>query len=218
MKIHKLTCPVCSTDVEIQPNRRCYSCPYCGTKIYLDDGTKHEEITKNTTYSTIHPGEAKIKGTRIEALWKVPVYCAVSSWISFYLTVYLGGFFFTVKTAGADGVTQVSADPVRSAIFQAVLFLLVLLVGGLWAFRSMSKTEIAASAGIASATYLLIVLAQLSIPNFPLSLSITLAYIQNWTGILSSFLLKLTDNLTLSVILSSFAPLLFIPFGRKPAP
>ena len=152
---------------------------------------------------------------RIQTLWKVPVYCAISSWVSFYLTVYIGGFFFTVQTLGADGVTQVSADPIRSAIFNGVLFLLVLLVGGLWAVCSMTKAEVAVSAGIASGIYLLIVLAQLYILNFPLSLSITLAYIQNWTGTLSSFLLKLTNNLTLSVILSSFAPLLFIPFGKK---
>lgn len=152
---------------------------------------------------------------RIRTLWKVPVYCVVASWISFYLTVYLGGFFFTVKTVGADGVTQVSADPIRSAIFNAVLFLIVLLVGGLWAFRSMSKAEIAASSAIASGIFLLIVLAQLYIPSFPISLSIRLAYIQNWTGTVSSFLLKLTDNLTVSVILSSFSPMLFILFGRK---
>ena len=151
----------------------------------------------------------------METLWKVPVYCAVASWISFYLTVYLGGFFFTVKTVGADGIMQVSADPMRSAIFNAVLFLIVLLVGGLWAFRSMSKAEVAVSSAIASGIYLLIVLAQLYIPGFPLSLSVTLAYIQNWTSTVSSLLLKATDNLTISVILSSFSPLLFIPFGRK---
>lgn len=152
---------------------------------------------------------------RIQTLWKIPVYCAAASWVSFYLTVYLGGPFFTVSTVGADGVTELSADPVRSAIFSGVLFLAVLLVGGLWVVRSMTKAEAAVSAGIASGIYLLIVLAQLCIPNFPLSLSVALAYIQNWTGTLSSLLLKLTDNLTLSVILSSFAPLLFIPFGRK---
>ena len=152
---------------------------------------------------------------RIQLLWKVPVYCVVASWISFYLTVYLGGFFFTVKTVGADGVTQVSADPIRSAIFNAALFLIVLLVGGLWVFRSMTKREIAVSSGIASGVYLLIVLSQLIIPNFPLSLSITLAYIQNWTGTLSSLLMKLTNSLTVSVVVSSFAPLMFIPFGRK---
>ena len=154
---------------------------------------------------------------RIQTLWKVPVYCAVASWISFYLTAYMGGFFFTVKTVDADGIVNLSADPLRSAIFNAVLFLIVWLLGGLWVRRSMTKMEVAASAGIASGIYLLIVLAQLCMANFPLSLSVTLAYIQNWTAILSSFMLKLTDELDLSVIVSCFAPLLFIPFGRKTA-
>ena len=153
---------------------------------------------------------------RIQTLWKVPVYCAAASWISFYLTVYLGRYFFIVKTVGADGMTQVSIDPFRSAIFYAACFLIVLLVGGLWVFRSMSKAEIRISAGIAAGIYLIMVLAQLYIPNFPPSLSMPLAYIQNWTGTLSSFLMELTDNVTISAILSSFAPLLFIPFGRKP--
>jgi hypothetical protein len=153
---------------------------------------------------------------RIQTLWKVPVYCAAASWISFYLTVYLGRYFFIVKTVGADGMTQVSIDPFRSAIFYAACFLIVLLVGGLRVFRSMSKAEIRISAGITAGIYLIMVLAQLYIPNFPPSLSMPLAYIQNWTGTLSSFLMELTDNVTISAILSSFAPLLFIPFGRKP--
>lgn len=151
----------------------------------------------------------------VKTLWKVPVYCAAASWVSFYATVYLGGAFFTVKTVGADGIVQVSADPVRSALFHAGLFLVVLLAGGLWALRSMSKGEIAVSAAIASGIYLLMVLVQLYIPGFPFAVSVKLAYIQNWTGTASSFLLKLTDNLTVSAILSSFAPLLFIPFGRR---
>lgn len=152
---------------------------------------------------------------RIKTLWKVPVYCAVSSWISFYITVYLGGFFFTVKTVGADGVTQVSVDPVRSLIFNIVLFLVVLLVGGLWVLRSMTKKEIAVSAGIASAIYLLIVLAQLYVPDFAISFLLALAYVQNWKGIISSCLIRLTDNVTLSAILSCFAPMLFVFFGKK---
>lgn len=152
---------------------------------------------------------------RIKTLWKVPVFCAVAGWVSFYLTVYLGGLFFTVKTVVADGSTQVSADPVRSAIFHAVLFLIVLLVGGLWAFRSMTKAEIAVSAGIASAAYLIIDLAQLFWSGFPVGISMMLAYFQSWPGILASFLVKITDNITLACVLSSFAPLLFILFGEK---
>ena len=152
---------------------------------------------------------------RFNTLWRVPVFCIVFSWISYYLTVYIGGFFFTVKPVGADGITQLSADPLRSAIFNGFLFLIVLLLGGLWAFRSMTKAEIGVSAAIASALYLAIVLAQLYIPSFPLSLSIKLAMVQNWTGTLSSFLIKLTNNFQLSVLLSNLAPFLFVPFGKK---
>ena len=146
-------------------------------------------------------------------LWKVPVYCAVASRISFYATVYLGRFFFVVQEMGADGVIQVSADPIRSAIFNGVLFLIVLFVGGLWAFRNMTKKEIAVSAAIMTAVYLLLDLAQIVAPNY--STSLFFAYIQNWNAIPASCLFSLTDNLTASAIISSFSPLLFILFGRK---
>ena len=152
---------------------------------------------------------------RVNTLWRVPVFCIVSSWISYYITVYLGGLFFTVKTVGVDGVMEVSADPLRSAIFNGLLFLAVLLVGGLWAFRAMTRAEIAVSAGIISAAYLAVVLAQLFSVSFPLTLSVKLAAFQNWTGILASFFMKLTDHFDLSVLLASFAPFLFVPFGRK---
>lgn len=146
-------------------------------------------------------------------LWKVPVYCAVASWISFYITAYLGQFFFVVKEIGTDGVVDISVDPVRSAIFNGVLFLLILLTGGLWAFRNMSKQEIIASSAIASAIYLLIALCELMIKGF--SFSLILTYIQNWISIPNSFIYSLSDNLAISAIISSFSPLLFILFGKK---
>ena len=34
---------------------------------------------------------------QVKTLWKIPVYCVVASWISFYITVYLGQLFFVVK-------------------------------------------------------------------------------------------------------------------------
>lgn len=152
---------------------------------------------------------------RTNTLWRIPVFCIVSSWISYYITVYIGGFIFTVQTVGADGITELSVDPLRSALFNGLLFVIILLLGGLWAFRSMTKAEIAVSAAIISIIYLVVALAQLYISSFPLSLSVKLASIQNWTGTLASFLLKLTDNFQFSVLLSNLAPFLFIPFGKK---
>lgn len=154
---------------------------------------------------------------RINVLWRVPMFCFVSSWISYYVTVYLGGRFFTVSTVGTDGIIELSADPLRSAVFHGSLFLFILLLGGLWAFRSMTKAEICVSATITSAVYLGIALAQMCISSFPLSLSIKLAMLQNWTGTISSFLMKLTNHLPLSVLLSNLAPFLYVPFGKNAA-
>ncbi len=151
---------------------------------------------------------------RPHTLWRVPVYCLLSGVVTFLLTAYFGGLFFGVQTSGPDGAILLSIDPVRSALFNGVLFLTVLMIGGFVILRSMTKAEIALSAAIAIGFYLSITLLQILLPNFPLSVSVALAYVQNWSGILSSFLVRLTGQLYLSAILACFAPALFIPFGK----
>ena len=146
-------------------------------------------------------------------LWRVPVFCIIASWLSYYITIY-GGFLYVVRTTGADGAVEVSVDPLRSTIFQGVLFLAILLLGGLWAFRSMTKLEIAASAALISALYLVVILLQLYLPGFPPALSVWLAPFQNWKGILSSLLLRFM-NFHLALAASAFVPFLFVPFGRR---
>lgn len=150
---------------------------------------------------------------RPRTLWRVPVFCIIASWLSYYITIY-GGFFYVVRTTGADGAVEVSVDPLRSTLFQGVLFLAILLLGGLWAFRSMTKLEIAASAALISALYLVVILLQLYLPGFPPALSVWLAPFQNWKGILSSLLLRFI-NFHLALAASAFAPFLFVPFGRR---
>lgn len=151
---------------------------------------------------------------RPNTLWRVPVLCSLFSILSFYITVYLGGLFFTVKNPGADGVIELSIDPLRHWIFDGCLFILVLLVGGLWAFRSMTKAEIAVSAAILSGFHLIVTVSQLLF-DLPIGLSTSLAYIQNWQGTLASCLHKLTASFEFSVILPCFAPFLFVPFGKN---
>ena len=150
---------------------------------------------------------------RVNTLWRVPVFYLCASWICFYLTVYLGSFYL-VKTTGADGVTEVSIDPVRSAIFDLVLLLAALLLGGLWAFHGMTKLEIFLSAAIIVAVYVMINLLEIFF-DVPVSLSITLAKFQDINGMISSFLFRLTGQLELSVLISDLTPFLFIPFGKR---
>lgn len=150
---------------------------------------------------------------RAHTLYKVPVYCAAAGWLSFQATVHLGRFFLVVMPAGET--TQIAVDPVRSAIFNGALFMLVLLLGGLWAFRRMMRAEIAVSSGIASGLYLIVVLLQLFAPGVMAPVSVVAAMLQNWPGTLASFLMQCTGQVAFSAVIASFAPLLFIPFGRK---
>lgn len=61
MKMYLLDCPACGAQVEIEHERKSCFCTHCGRKIYLDDGTKRVEITKDIKYHKTYTDEAKIK-------------------------------------------------------------------------------------------------------------------------------------------------------------
>ena len=148
-------------------------------------------------------------------LWKVSVYCLAAGWVCSQFVIYLGGFIFLEKVVGDDGVIRASIDPVRSGIFHGTLFLAVLLVGGIWFRRFMSRREIAVSALMASGLYLLLELLLSCIPGFPSSLAILFVYFLEWKSTIAVLVMKLTNNQVISAVVSSFAPLLFILFGKK---
>ena len=146
---------------------------------------------------------------RPQTLWRVPVFCAVASAVSFYLTVYLGRFFIVVETPGPDGT------PVLSALLNGALFVLVLLAGGLLVFRSMTRREIAVSAAIFAGIDLVLCLIQLLAPDLLLPLLFPVALIQNWTAAPTSALYHLTGHLPVSALAACLAPFLFVPFGKR---
>ena len=152
---------------------------------------------------------------RPNTLWRVPVFCAAAGAAVFYLTVYLGRLFIIAETTGADGTSVVSADPLRSALWNGALFVLVLLAGGLWAFRSMTRWEIAAGAAIFAGADAAVCLLQLVAPQLLLPLSLPVSLLQSWTAIATSALAKLTGHLAVSAFLACLAPFLFVPFGRR---
>lgn len=151
---------------------------------------------------------------RVHTLWRVPIYCMAASVLSYYFTIYVGRFFFIKETIGAYGVTETSIDPSRLTVFHIVFFVIILLLGGLWAFRSMTKPEIAVSAAILSALYLVINLAPICVPDVPIAVSLNFAPFQEWSIMLTS-VMPSTGNLTRALLIADFAPFLFIPFGKK---
>lgn len=152
---------------------------------------------------------------RVRTLWRVPVFCLLASAVSYWLTIFPGYLFYVNRVANADGSIEVSVDPLRSTLLQIALFLLVLLPGGLWAFRSMTRREIASSAALLILPMLAIVLAQLWLPSFPVNVSMFLSPFYNWSGSLSSLLMRCSLPLPAATIIAQFAPLLFVPFGRR---
>lgn len=152
---------------------------------------------------------------RIRTLWRVPVFCLLASAVSYWLTIFPGYLFYVKRAVNADGSIEVSADPLRSTLLHIALFLLVLLAGGMWAFRSMTRREIAFSAALLILPMLAVVLAQLWLPSFPVNVSMFLSPFYNWNGSLSSLLIQCSFPLPAATIISQFAPLLFVPFGRQ---
>ena len=150
-------------------------------------------------------------------LWRIPVLCLVGSWAGFYLTEYLGQFFFVVKTVGENGIPEISADPVRSSIFSLVLFFLILVVGGIWFLRSMTKKEIAQSAAIISGIYLILTVVQMNFKMYfnNVNCNAILSIFQTWPDILTKILCQVTGNATIFfTFLCCFSPFLFVFFGK----
>ena len=110
---------------------------------------------------------------------------------------------------------MISADPLRSALFNGVLFVLVLLAGGLLVFRSMTRREIAASAALFAGIDLVLCLLQLLAPDLLSPLLVPVALIQNWTAVPTSALYHLTGHLPVSALVACFSPFLFVPFGKR---
>ena len=65
---------------------------------------------------------------RVRTLWRVPVFGLLSSLLGYWLTIFPGYLFYVKRTELGDGSVEVSTDPLRTLLFEGVLFLLVLLM------------------------------------------------------------------------------------------
>lgn len=149
---------------------------------------------------------------RKETLWRIPLYYLLSSWISFHLLVRLYSFCI-IKTVDTDGVTNVSVNPVASTLVEIVVLLGVLLIGGFWLCRTMTRREVAVSAGILSVVYFLWVLSEILFPGWDTS---TLGVmVMNLNAVITGLLYRLTGQFELSALIGCFTPMLFVLFARK---
>ncbi len=142
--------------------------------------------------------------------WKVPLYCLIASWICFQLEVRLLLRFAIVTLP--DG--SISSDSTRSLIVFALVFMAVLLIGGLAFFRKISRREL-----LVSALVMVVLNAVVTLIAYKAQGMFALYWSEftEWSIFIPQLLYKLgmePDNL-LAGVLSWLAPLLFVPFGKK---
>lgn len=145
---------------------------------------------------------------RINTLWRIPVYYLIVSSLCFRLLVWLYSFC-VVKTVDANGVTHVSSNPVANTLIGISVLIIVLVIGGFWLCRTMTRLEVAVSAGLLSALYLLWSLFPIEALVWPM------IYATSLNVELASLLSSITGQAELSAMIGCFTPMLFVFFGKK---
>ncbi|WHH59307.1 hypothetical protein [Petroclostridium sp. X23] len=79
---------------------------------------------------------------RKKIFWKVPLFCIVAGVIAFNAVVFLIGRFTIVTLP--DGT--ITSDNTRVLIVYGAIFIVTLIVGGMFFFRNMTRKEIFFSA------------------------------------------------------------------------
>ena len=135
---------------------------------------------------------------RITQLWKIPVFCLVAGFVSFYAYVLLVSRFAIVQLP--DG--SYTANNTLTLLFSTLFFLLTLAAGQLF-LRNMTATE-----RILSATIQVVLLMVFRV--LP-SNSLLSAYATEWSRVIDHMVFVATDNIRIAAWSNCFSPLLLIP-------
>lgn len=109
---------------------------------------------------------------------------------------------------------SISSDSTRSLIVFALVFMAVLLIGGLAFFRKISRMELLVSALVMVVLNAVVTLIAYKVQGM---FALYWSEFTEWSIFIPQLLYKLgmePDNL-LAGVLSWLAPLLFVPFGKK---
>lgn len=155
---------------------------------------------------------------RKNMLWRVVLYFPIASFISGYISLLLSPFCFQ-RVTNPDGVVSAVVDPLKEGLLNGGLLLAVFLIGGLVFFRSMTRKEIVASAGILTAIeIILLLLAQVApqlasnIFNGPFWMMFSIF------SMVASYIARVLPVPVLPGLIAAFTPMLFVVFGKKSIP
>lgn len=154
---------------------------------------------------------------RKKTLWWLPVYYLAASVVGYYVLISLRAAFCVEATVGPDGVATATMNTALSNMIGLVVLAAVLLLGGLKLCRRMTKKEIALSAGILTAVYLLWVGSELLFPGWDAAIG-SIYSMMSLNAEVGGLLVQLIQAPTAMALIGCFTPMLFIPFGRNQLP
>lgn len=144
--------------------------------------------------------------------WKVPLYCIVIGYISFWIMV--GPYGRLAHKTLPDGT--ITSDNNLWMLLSGILFVAVLLLGGLLFFRKMTRKEL-----LYSATVMFVLNAIMGIVSYVLPFSsITFFFVEiaEWYSVIPQLFYKLGGTSAIAWIGSVVgwaSVYLFVPFGKK---
>ncbi|WP_434311702.1 hypothetical protein [Hominifimenecus sp. rT4P-3] len=140
--------------------------------------------------------------------WKVPLYCMAASFLCYVLTVRILGQF--TLTTLPDGT--ITVDNTRWMILSSLLFLAVIVVGGIFVFSKMTRKELFYSASVLVAANALFGLISYKEQGM---FAVYWSILSEWNGFVADLLARINLNLWVSAVIIWALPYLFILFGKK---
>ena len=140
--------------------------------------------------------------------WKVPVYCLVFGWLSFYF-LFRFGFGFASQRLPSGTVVM---DQARWLLLKGAVFAVVVALGGFVVFRKMTRRELLLSASVMVA---LNVVCSLIANRVQGMFSYYWISMGGWYDFVSDLLLKLRVNEWVSAVIQWLLPYLFVLFGKR---
>lgn len=148
--------------------------------------------------------------------WKVPLYCLLASWLGLLAESILAGAF-ALETLPNGAYT---INPTRWTILSCILFLAVLLLGGIRYFRKMNRKEIFLSASVMVGVNLVVGI--LITYVLPIGMwSFLWSACTEWTAAISEIFGEASARPEFSLqrlisdVLRWLAPYLFVLFGKS---
>lgn len=152
---------------------------------------------------------------RKKTLWRVVLYFPVASLISGYLRVALSSFYMHRMT-NPDGTLSAVVNPLKEGLVNGCLLLVVILIGGIVFFRTMSRKEIARSAAILTAIEVILVLLEQVAPNFIRAIFIGPLWMMfSLFSMVASYIAKVLPVPMLPHLIAALTPMVFVLFGKE---